>query len=137
MVGTRLDLAYSLNVLGKYSDASDTFHLGMAKQLLSYVKGSINLKMHFRGSSDPSTPLILSGYVDSDYATSKEKKSTTGFYFFLQSNLIGWCFKKQLTVATSTTVAEYFALYEATTETVCLKTLLDDLHFPQKDTTKI
>src|SRR5271163_2789838 len=35
------------------------------------------------------------------------------------------------------TVAEYFALYEATTEAVCLKMLLNDLHFPQKDITKI
>src|SRR5271163_3685048 len=137
MVETRPDLTYSLSVLGKYSDASDTFHLGMAKRLLGYVKGSINLKMHFRGSSDPSTPLILSGYIDSDYANSEERKSTTGFCFFLQSNLIGWCSKKQPTVATSTTVAEYFALYEATTEAVCLRTLLNDLHFPQKDATKI
>ena len=137
MVGTRPDLAYALSVLGKYSDAPDTFHLGMAKRLLGYVKGSINLKMHFRGSSDPSVPLILSGYVDSDYANSEERKSTTGFCFFLQSNLIGWCSKKQPTVATSTTVAEYFALYEATTEAVCLRTLLDDLRFPQKDATMI
>src|SRR5271163_1126387 len=85
MVGTRPDLAYSLSVLGKYSDTSGTFHLGMAKRLLSYVKGSINLKMHFRGNSNPSTPLILSGYVDSDYVNSKERKNTTGFCFFLQS----------------------------------------------------
>src|SRR5271163_1097363 len=59
MVGTRFDLVYSLSVLGKYSDASDTFHFGMAKRLLGYVKGSINLKMHFKGNSDPSIPLIL------------------------------------------------------------------------------
>src|SRR5271163_125420 len=48
MVGTRPDLVYSLSVLGKYSDTPDTFHLGMAKRLLGYVKGSINLKIHFR-----------------------------------------------------------------------------------------
>src|SRR5271163_4199344 len=93
--------------------------------------------MHFRGSSDPSTPIILSSYVYSNYVNLEERKSTTNFCFFLQSNLIGWCSKKQPTMATSTTVAEYFALYEATTEVVCLKTLLDDLHFPQKDATKI
>src|SRR5271163_1124758 len=99
MVGTRLNLAYSLSILGKYSNAPDTFHLGIVKRLLGYVKGSINLKMHFRGSSDPSTPLIFSDYVDSDYTNSEERKSTIGCCFFLQSNLIGWCSKKQPTVA--------------------------------------
>ena len=29
-------------------------------------------------------------------------------------------------------MAEYFAIYEATTETVCLRNLLDDLQIPQK-----
>ena len=35
----------------------------------------------------------------------------------------------------STTVAEYFAMYEATTETVCLCNLLNDLQIPQKCST--
>ena len=89
MVKTKLHLVYTLNVLGKYSNALNTFHLGMTKRLLGYVKGSINLKMHFKGSSDPSTPLILFNYVNSDYTNSKERKNTISFYFFLQSNLIG------------------------------------------------
>ena len=122
MVGTRPDLTYALSVLGKYSDAPNTYHLGMAKRLLRYIKSSVSLKMHFRGSPDPSIPLTFTDYVDFDYVNSKERKSTTGFCFFLQSNLIGWCSKKQPTVATSTTVAEYFALYEATTKAVCLRT---------------
>src|SRR5271163_2934133 len=83
MVETRLNLTYSLSVVRKYSDTPDTFHLGMAKQLLGYVKGSINLKMHFRGNLDPSTPLILFSYINSDYVNSKERKNTTRFCFFL------------------------------------------------------
>ena len=83
MVGTRLNLAYSLSILGKYSNTSDTFHLGIVKRLLGYVKGSINLKMHFRGNLDPSTPLILFSYINSDYVNSKERKNTTRFCFFL------------------------------------------------------
>ena len=35
-------------------------------------------------------------------------------------------------MATSTTVAEYIVLYEATTESVCLRQLLSDLLIPQK-----
>ena len=53
------------------------------------------------------------------------------------SNIITWCSKRQTTVATSTTVAEYFALYEATTEAVCLRALLKDLGQDQKGATTI
>jgi hypothetical protein len=133
MVGSRPDLAYVLSVLGRYAAAPDTFHLAMAKRTLAYVKGTLDYRLHYPGSSN-SKPR-LSGYVDSDWANSPERKSTTGFCFFLNSSLIVWCSKKQVTIATSTTVAEYFAMYEATTEAVCLRNLLDDLQIPQKDPT--
>ena len=89
--------------------------------------------LHYPGSSN-SKPR-LSEYVDLDWVNSPERKSTTGFCFFLNSSLIVWCLKKQVTIVTSTTVAEYFAMYEATTEAVCLRNLLDDLQIPQKDPT--
>ena len=57
------------------------------------------------------------------------------FCFFLEGNLITWCSKKQTTVVTSTTVAEYFALYKASTETICLRNLLSDLGLPQASAT--
>ena len=102
----------------------------MAKRTLAYVKGTLNYKLHYPGPSS-STP-VLSGYVDSNWVNSLDRKSTTGFCFFIDSCLVVWCSKKQPTIATSTTVAEYFAMYEATMETVCLCNLLDDLQIPQK-----
>jgi hypothetical protein len=132
MVGTRPDLAHALSVLGRYAAKPDTFHLAMAKKVLAYVKSTINFKLVFsnnRGSDSDS--ILLKGYVDSDYANDSERKSTTGFCFFMGNNLISWCSKRQVTIATSTTVAEYFALYEATIETVCLRAQLKDLSLPQ------
>ena len=73
--------------------------------------------------------------MDSDWANSPDRKSTSGFVFFINSCLVVWYSKKQVTIATSTTVAEYFAMYEATTEAVCLRNLLDDLQIPQKGPT--
>ena len=40
-------------------------------------------------------------------------------------------------MATSTIVAKYIALYEATTEAVCLRHLLSDLLVPQKNPTTL
>jgi hypothetical protein len=131
MVGTRPDIAYSLSVLGRYAAAPDSFHLAMAKRVLAYIKGTLPLKLHFssRGSNGATPQLV--GYVDSDYANDPSRKSTTGFCFFLSGNPLSWCSKKQTTIATSTTVAEYFALYEATIELVSLRNQLQDVGLSQ------
>jgi hypothetical protein len=131
MVGTRPDIAYSLSVLGRYAAAPDSFHLAMAKRVLAYIKGTLPLKLHFssRGSNGVRPQLV--GYVDSDYANDPSRKSTTGFCFFLSGNPLSWCSKKQTTIATSTTVAEYFALYEATIELVSLRNQLQDVGLSQ------
>ena len=121
MVGSRPDLAYALSVLGRHTAAPD-------KRTLTYVKGTLDYKLHYHRSSN-STPVLI-GYVDFDQVNSPDRKSTIGFCFFINSCLVVWCSKKQPTIATSITVAEYFAMYEATTETVCLCNLLDDLQIP-------
>ena len=102
--------------------------MALAKRVLLYVKATVNFQLYYkRGSSKQAT---LTGWVDSDYANSKDRKSITGLCFFLNDNLVYWCSKRQQTIATNTTVAEYFALYKATTECVCLRNLLTDIGFP-------
>ena len=138
MVGSRPDLAHCLSLLGRYGAAPLDYHLGLAKRVLQYVRGTINYRLHYtRGSSAPNKTPELKGYVDSDWANSDDRKSTTGYCFFLGDNLISWCSKRQSIVATSTTVAEYVALYEATTETICLRRLLEDMKVPQRHATTI
>jgi hypothetical protein len=100
------------------------------------VKVTVNYRLYYKRESRSVTP-ILTGYVDSDYANSDNRKSTTGVCFFIDDSLIYWYSKKQLTVATNTTVAEYFALYEATTECICLRNLMADIGISQKGPTTI
>jgi hypothetical protein len=136
MVGTRPDLAYTLSVLGRFAAAPDTYYMALAKHTLAYMKAIINYQLHYKRESGSTTP-TLTGYVDSDYANSDDHKSTTGVCFFIDDSLIYWCSKRQSTVATSTTVAEYFAFYEATTECVYLRNLMEDIGIPQKRLTTI
>ena len=146
MVGSRPDLAYSLSLLGRFAANPNTYHLAMARSLLKYVKHTISYKLHYIRGSAPA--IELTGYVDSDWANDKERKSTTGFLFFLLHKcdsmgrviamaLIEWCSKKQTTVATSTTVAEFIALYEATIESVSLRNILSEVGYPQAKATTI
>jgi hypothetical protein len=92
--------------------------------------------LHYKRGNRSATP-ILTGYVDSDYANSDDRKSTTGVCFFIDDSLIYWCSKRQSIVATSTTVAKYFALYEATTECIYLRNLIADIDISQKGPTTI
>jgi hypothetical protein len=110
--------------------------MALAKRTLAYVKATINYWLYYKRGSGSAT-LTLMGYVNSDYANSDDHKSTTRVCFFIDGSLIYWCSKRQLTVATSTTVAEYFALYEATTECVYLRNLMADIGISQKGPTTI
>ncbi|GKA37871.1 hypothetical protein Tco_0724436, partial [Tanacetum coccineum] len=66
----------------------------------------------FLGLQD--SPLELVAYTDSDYAgATQDRKSTTGGCQFLGNRLISWQCKKQTVVATSTTKAEYVAVFSA------------------------
>ena len=136
MVGSRPNIAHALGLLGRYASAPNSFHLSMAKRVLAYVKHTINYRLHYARGSDSDIP-VLHGYVDSDYAHSEDRKSTTGFCYFYGKCLVVWCSKKQSIVATSTTVAEYIALYEATTEAVAQRITLRDLGVPQSTPTEI
>jgi hypothetical protein len=136
MVGTRLDLVYTLSVLRRFVAAPDTYHMALAKRTLAYVKATINCRLYYKRESGSATS-ILTGYVDSDYTNSDDHKSTTGVCFFIDDSLIYWCSKRQSTVATSTTVAEYFALYETITECICLRNLMADIGISQKRPTTI
>jgi hypothetical protein len=136
MIGTRPDLVYTLSVLGRFVAAPDTYHIALAKCTLTYVKATINYQLHYKRGSGSTTPTLTS-YMNSDYANSDDRKSTIGVCFFIDDSLIYWCSKRQSTVATSTTVAEYFTLYKATTECICLCNLMADIDIPQKGPTII
>jgi hypothetical protein len=70
----------------------------------------------------------LHGYADADYAGDIDNaKSTGGYAFLIGDAVVCWSSKKQSTVATSTTHAEYIAGYEAAQEAAWLQLLIDNL----------
>lgn len=72
--------------------------------------------------------IALKGYVDADWASDEiDRKSTTGFVFFIFGNVIMWTSKKQALVTLSTTEAEYVAASMATSEAIWLTKVLNDI----------
>ena len=69
----------------------------------------------------------LVAYADANYAPAGDRKSQSGALFKLNGSTIGWISKKQKTVSTSTTEAEYIALSTATNEVLWLQGLLSEM----------
>jgi len=66
--------------------------------------------------------------MDVDWACNvSDRKSTSGFMFFIGSGAISWSSKKQPTIALSSTKAKYRSTTIATCEIVWLQKVLSDL----------
>ncbi|KAA3463001.1 Integrase, catalytic core [Gossypium australe] len=80
----------------------------------------------------------LLGYSNSDWAGStKDMKSTLGYFFTLGSSVFCWSSKKQETMAQSSTEAEYIAAAAVVNQAIWLRKLLNDLNLKQEAATKI
>ncbi len=87
----------------------------------------MQLGLVYRRTSDGRSPTLpppygLIGYTDSNFAGDPEdQKSVMKNCFFLNGAVVSWSSKKQRTVSTSTTEAEYIALGHAAREAVWIR----------------
>ena len=106
----------------------------VAKTVLWYIKGTIDFGVHYKNSDD----CKLNGYCDSDWAGDvDDRKSTTGFVFFLGEMAFTWSSKKQDIVTLSTCEAEYVAATSCVCHAIWLRRLLKELNMMQKEPTEI
>ena len=130
-VSTRPDLSISIGILSQFMANPSKEHWSGVKRVLRYVKGTMNMGLIYRKSSD----FNLHGFSDADWAGDEmTRKSMSGFIFKLGDSTISWGSKKQSVVALSTTEAEYIALSLACQEAVWLRNLLGDFKHKQEET---
>ncbi|XXG39668.1 hypothetical protein AAC387_Pa01g0569 [Persea americana] len=80
----------------------------------------------------------LYGYSDSDWGGDQdERKSTTGYVFYLGPTTFTWAFKKQSIVAMSSCEAKYVAASATVYEAIWLRSLLEEFDHPQNESTTI
>ena len=90
---------------------SRTRHLTAAKRILRYLKKTKNFKLEYKRTGKK-----LQGFVDSDWANEKNRKSVGGYNLSLGGAAVYWASKKQTLVALSTEEAEYTAFTEGNRE---------------------
>lgn len=130
---TRPDLALVASQLAQFLDTQGKGQWASFKRVLRYLKGTIKIGLTLGGSS-----VILTMYSDLDYAGCPfTRRSITGHCPMIGKGCVSWRAKKQPTMATSSTEAEYRAAYEATQEVIWLQQLLLDLGHPQISSTTL
>ena len=127
MTCTRPDICWIVSKLSQYLSKPTAEHHAYAKQVLRYIKGTLNYELVFCKSDKP---LKVSGYSDSDWAGSlSDRKSVSGYCFMLNSGPVSWKSKKQSTIALSSCEAEYISLTFAVQEGMFLIQLMRDMDF--------
>ena len=134
LIVTRLNIAHVVHLVSQFLVALHSTHYVVMLHILYYIKGTMFHGLHFSAHST----LELCSYSDSNWAGDPtDRRSTTGFCFFLGNYLISWRNKKQYIVSRSSTKAEYRALADITFELLTLHSLLEDMDLTHSSPTVI
>ncbi|KAI0523161.1 hypothetical protein KFK09_005553 [Dendrobium nobile] len=130
---TRPDIKFATNQICQHMHQPTNFDLQALKRLLQYIKGTLTYGLPIQIGD-----LSLRTYTDADWASdTSDRKFISGYCTFLGSTPISWTVKKQVTVAKSSTEAEYRALSVATSDVIWIRRLLDEVGIPQHNPTTI
>ena len=131
---TRPDILYGVGLVSRYMETPNQTHLNAAKRILRYIKGTLNDGLLYTSSEE----FKLVGYSDSDWGRDlDERKSTTGFTFFMGNTAFTWTSKKQAIVTLSSCEAEYVAASSAVCQGIWLRNVLKYLGFQQENPTEV
>ncbi|KAK6151857.1 hypothetical protein DH2020_014492 [Rehmannia glutinosa] len=98
------DITFAVGVCARFQSAPKESHMTIAKRTLRYLKRCQKVGLWYPNEGG----FKLVGYSDSDYVGCRvDRKSTPGTCQMLGNRLVSWFNKKQNSIATSTTEAEY------------------------------
>jgi hypothetical protein len=101
---TRPDIAYAVSIVSQFMHAPSEEHLQAVNRILRYLKGTPGKGLLFSKHGVSS----IEGYTDADWAGDQTtRKSTSGYFTFVNENLVTWHGKKQKVVARSSAEAEF------------------------------
>jgi hypothetical protein len=128
--GTRLELAYTVRTLAKYTNCYTYQHWTMAMRVLKYLVGTINHGLCYNLQEAASyNGFQLDGWSDSDWGKDKvDRKSITGYVTMLNGQTISAKSLKQDIIASSTCEAELIAASTGSRDIVFMEQLLDEMN---------
>ncbi|KAK3262042.1 hypothetical protein CYMTET_29072 [Cymbomonas tetramitiformis] len=131
---TRPDIMAAVSALSRFCTTYGEEHFVALKQVVRYLKGTLDYEMVMRRASMPgglssdTTALPVCIYTDADYAGCKStRKSTSGIAMFLCGSLVIFSSMIQRCVSLSTTEAEIIAMSEGAREIKYILNVLDSI----------
>ena len=122
---TRYDLCYAVNQLTRACNKPAEIHMTAAKHALRYLRGTTGLPIVYKQGQ-----FRMVSYTDASFGANPDnRKSTTGYLFFLGGELISFVSKTQSLTAQSTVESELQALSYGAREAVYLSNFLIELGF--------
>ena len=131
---TRLDILFGVGPVSCYMEAPMMTHLNTTKRILRYLKDTLDYGLLY----SPSKDFKFVGYSDSDWVRDMDdRKSNTGFVFYMGDTTFKWMSKKQPIVTLSTCESKYVAATSDVCHAIWLRSLLKELQMFQEEATKI
>ncbi|XRB20654.1 retrovirus-related Pol polyprotein [Pseudoscourfieldia marina] len=122
---SRPDLSSTVRAMSHVMSKPPSNFEACKKHVLRYLSGTINRGIKYNTNSN--VPLKLIGYCDASWGDNHEnRRSTSGYIFFLNGGPISWASYLQTTVALSTVESEVMALTEAIKEAIYIPEALVD-----------
>ena len=124
---------FAVQHLSQFNANPGPAHWTAAQHVIHYLYATKHKSLVLGGST-----INLEGWVDSNWgACVDSRRSILGYAFSLGAGLVSWSSKKQPTVVTSSTEAEYVASCHGAKEAVWMRSLLKFLGFAQNIATTI
>jgi hypothetical protein len=123
---TKPNLSFSVLVMSLFLAKPQQPHLNAVKQILRYLKGSIDCGILYRRGQN----VDLETFVDFDWASDLEsRRATSGYLLKIGNSSVSRYGKIQAIMALFSTKAEYYALMEGTKKVVWLRKLLSEINY--------
>ncbi|GJZ50608.1 zinc finger, CCHC-type containing protein [Tanacetum coccineum] len=123
MTSTRLDIAYAVGRLNKFTSNPSRQHWHAITRVFKYLKGTMNYGLLYVGY-----PSVLEAYSDASWINHVEdSSSTSGSVFLLGGGAISWASKKQICISDSTMESELVALAAVGKEAEWLRNLMHEI----------
>ncbi|KAH9101333.1 hypothetical protein LEN26_015722, partial [Aphanomyces euteiches] len=127
----RPDIAFSVTLLSRHLNNPEEEHQHISKRVLRYLQGTKDYGIRY--TKQDTLDYFIELFIDADYANdATTRRSTSGYFLFLNGCLISWKSKLQNIVALSTSEAEYISMSYGLQEALWLKSLLEELELSIK-----
>jgi hypothetical protein len=134
MVCTRPDIANAVGNVSKYCERYSNDHWIAVKRIIRYLNTTLAKALTFDGSVKNG----LKAYADASWGSDEDtRRSTTGYVVMLNETAVSWKSQRQVTVAASSTEAEYMALFSVIQEVLWIRRLLKDLSYGSNEPTTV